>query len=720
MSNLKRRPKASSRVLPSPVQVVSVSVSAPRKKAAWTAALSYLTYILFLFRIPLLHPKVLLSGYDMPIFYAYKLFWVQSIKAGDPAIWNPYSSFGNSFLGDPGVGFFSPFNLLHFFLSPTYAFTWEAILHFWLAAFGTYLFMRSIGSRPFSAFFSGFVFAFGAFLIINSAAAQCILWWAAAWIPMILYCLNETIETRKMRWFLATSVCLALSYFEGEPQITQYNFMFCGFYLLYAWLAKKMPFRRMALVTAGLVVIFLLLVACGLIPAMEYAELSNRWGWKIGNIMTENLTPASLQTFLHPFYQGSPLDGTYHGRWGYHASTNYIGWVPLGLFFVGLFYAGRIPKFSWMMIMALFFTTLSMGDSTAFSNWFFMLFYHYVPFFAHHRTISRMMVLTQFAMACGAGLVLDHFIEKWRAWRMGKTPGIRLWVPWFALLIFSITFVELLKFDLPFEATVDAGILTNRDQVFPEPMMTWALNDKGYYRVQPVNRICANLYWHLFQPITYDDTMDSKAADYLSKWDQNPDSPLSDVMALKYVFHPRIQPTSVRFKQLSTQIPYAFVNREPLPRAFMVGGYQVIKGGYYQAADMIENNRFDYRHEILLEQAPLGLPVSSPQDTGEVRITHFGNNEVLMHCHANKPGLLFLSDVNFPGWTAKLNGKTTKILTADGLFRAVVIPQAGDYDLRMSYWPTHLTAGLVISSLGWVCVLGCLVWYKKEEKTVLS
>jgi hypothetical protein len=481
---------------------------------------------------------------------------------------------------------------------------------------------------------------------------------------------------------------------------------------LLAWLQKRLSFLRMASMTAGLVVVFCLLTACSLLPTLEYVQNSNRWGWGVENIMTENLDASNLQTFIHPFFQGSPLDGSYHGRWGFHASTNYIGWVPLALFVAGLFFTNKIKNLTWFLVMGLLFTLLSMGDSTILSNAVFMFFYHYVPFFGHHRTISRMMFLTQFAMACGAGLVLDYWIQRWREKDREKTGIIRKGLPWFALLILLLSFVDLFKFDAPFART-------DRDQVFPEPMMQSALDDKGYYRVQPSNRICADLYWHLFQPITYDYTSAGTAADYLSKWDDNPDSPLSDVMAMKYVFHGRIHSTSTRFKPMDPKQPFFWINQQPLPRAFMTGGYQVIAGGLFKAEDMIAGNQFDYRHEILLDKKPEGLPESDPKITGETQITSYTNHEVLIHCQAPAPGLLFLSDINFPGWKAQINGKPAEILNADGLFRAVVIPAAGDYDVRMSYWPTHLTAALIISAIGWAGVLGSLAWCYGRRKTAL-
>jgi len=60
--------------------------------------------------------------------------------------------------------------------------------------------------------------------------------------------------------------------------------------------------------------------------------------------------------------------------------------------------------------------------------------------------------------------------------------------------------------------------------------------------------------------------------------------------------------------------------------------------------------------------------------------------------------LLSASETNFPGWTARVNGKATPILAANYAFRAIEIP-AGTSMVEFSYWPPGMTAGLIISAI---------------------
>jgi hypothetical protein len=680
----------------------------------WLVGLAYLIYVLFFLRYPLTHPHEIQVGHDISTSYDSKFFWIESLRSGDIGFWNPYAHLGVPFLANPVMGPFSITNLFRFLFSTTYSFVWEAAAHFWLAAFGAYLFMISLGCRWLSAAVTGFVFAFGAALVLNNWDTQLPLWYSGAWIPAVFYCLNEAIKTSRARWVVATAACLALALFDGFPQMVQYIFMLSGFYLVGAWLGKKITLGRLVGIMAALVALFLVLGACQILPSMEYFRQTGRWNWGLGYVLNEIVRPVDLMTYLNPYFLGSPVDNSFHGRWSFQTEVLYIGWIPLALFTVGIFIFKKVPGFLWMLLMALLFTELAMADSTPLSNALFMFFYHYVPMFAHFRNPNRMMFLVQFAMACGAGLVLDYWIKCWQARQPKKGP-----IPWFIYAVALLAVADLIRFDWPFVRTADESYIIGRDQIFPDPMMQWALDDKDYCRVEPPNRLTQNMYWHLFQPVNLDPTYLAGVDDYMGRWESNPDSPLSDLIGLKYayVFMGGITPASTRFHSLSPQYPYFWINNKSMPRAFLVGGYQVSDESASRFADDLGAGRFDYRNLALLEKKPEGLPASAPGTAGDVQITRYGNDEILLRGHAKKPGLLLVSDSYFPGWKAFLNGRPTEILRADTLFRAVAIPQAGDFEVQMKYWPTHLTAGLMISAAGWLglAVCGILIFWRKQR-----
>lgn len=67
------------------------------------------------------------------------------------------------------------------------------------------------------------------------------------------------------------------------------------------------------------------------------------------------------------------------------------------------------------------------------------------------------------------------------------------------------------------------------------------------------------------------------------------------------------------------------------------------------------------------------------------------------------------------GWTAKVNGKRVKTYKTIDMFMAVKIPK-GKSSVRFSYWPPLLNAGIVISLLTLVGLIGNGYWSKRRSK----
>ena len=59
--------------------------------------------------------------------------------------------------------------------------------------------------------------------------------------------------------------------------------------------------------------------------------------------------------------------------------------------------------------------------------------------------------------------------------------------------------------------------------------------------------------------------------------------------------------------------------------------------------------------------------------------------------NATHPGWLVVSELDFPGWEAELEGKSLPIHRANGMFRAVCVP-GGKHDLRFSFHPWAMVA----------------------------
>jgi uncharacterized membrane protein YfhO len=76
---------------------------------------------------------------------------------------------------------------------------------------------------------------------------------------------------------------------------------------------------------------------------------------------------------------------------------------------------------------------------------------------------------------------------------------------------------------------------------------------------------------------------------------------------------------------------------------------------------------------------------------------------------SNGPGLLVLTDLSFPGWTAQADGRPAELRVADGFFRAVPL-SAGSHRVTFRYRPLSLLVGAAISVLSAVTLAAVLLF----------
>ena len=103
--------------------------------------------------------------------------------------------------------------------------------------------------------------------------------------------------------------------------------------------------------------------------------------------------------------------------------------------------------------------------------------------------------------------------------------------------------------------------------------------------------------------------------------------------------------------------------------------------------------------------APNALPqlTASRKDypAGSTRIVSENSNRLSLAVDANRDSALVVSDANFPGWRAWVNGKETKVETANGMFRAMEIPQ-GKSRVEMVFDSQTTRLGMFLSLCGLV------------------
>lgn len=124
-------------------------------------------------------------------------------------------------------------------------------------------------------------------------------------------------------------------------------------------------------------------------------------------------------------------------------------------------------------------------------------------------------------------------------------------------------------------------------------------------------------------------------------------------------------------------------------RAFFVNQYEFVKD-WVQLKEKLMTPGFDPRKVVLLETNEgkkindlSSITEEEPQAVLQRTAQSVSHEQWMVE--TNQPGFFVLSNVMFPGWCAKINGKRTPILAVNGMFQAVVIQNPGQYVIVFEY-----------------------------------
>lgn len=144
--------------------------------------------------------------------------------------------------------------------------------------------------------------------------------------------------------------------------------------------------------------------------------------------------------------------------------------------------------------------------------------------------------------------------------------------------------------------------------------------------------------------------------------------------------------------------PFAVMeNPGALPRAFYVPAAAVVADPAALLARLGAPDH-DARRVALIETPPAdGFLGATPPGTGTATIRADRSERLEIDVVADAPGFLFLSDQDYPGWEATVNGVAAPILRANYAFRLVRVP-AGAATVVFAYRPRPLRLGALVSA----------------------
>jgi len=167
-----------------------------------------------------------------------------------------------------------------------------------------------------------------------------------------------------------------------------------------------------------------------------------------------------------------------------------------------------------------------------------------------------------------------------------------------------------------------------------------------------------------------------------------------NMLNVKYIFSlfPLFREGSSFPLVVSGNNAYLYENTNVCPRVFCVDAFRVLPEK--QALGALIAPDFNPSREVILNEEPFLQPESA--EGSSVRITGYEVNSLMIRAHIERPCILVMSEIYYPGWKATVDGKETPILRADYCLRAVPLGP-GDHDVRFRFSSRVLRASLVVS-----------------------
>ena len=268
--------------------------------------------------------------------YVWKQFIVESLKAREIPLWNPYILSGVPFLAAGQHSALYPFSLMFYILPLGRAYGLFTVSQLLVAGLSLYFYARTIRLSRLSAAAGALVFAFAGFFLVSTVFPMIIA--VAAWLPFTLAVTERMLQAvrgeaeaegrgswRKrlaapLPWLILGSLSLGMQFLAGHVEIFYYNLLVLGAYALWQAVAELRHRRRdLALFAASLAVMVGLgagLGAVQVLPLYEHVSTNFRQDSATYQQIVGWAFPLRhLAAFLIPDAFGNPTHHSYVDFW---------------------------------------------------------------------------------------------------------------------------------------------------------------------------------------------------------------------------------------------------------------------------------------------------------------------------------------------------------------------------------------------------------------------
>ncbi len=182
-------------------------------------------------------------------------------------------------------------------------------------------------------------------------------------------------------------------------------------------------------------------------------------------------------------------------------------------------------------------------------------------------------------------------------------------------------------------------------------------------------------------------------------------SPLLDMAGLKYLFMPFNLTPPPRYRLLRNWGKLKlYENTAAFPRAWMVGG-AVAARDMDESTRLIRDPGFRPREAVVIETSEALPPLEPGPVACRIDWKERTSDRLRLEVEAERNGFLVLTETDYPGWEASMDGAPAPLYRANLAFRAVPVP-AGKHAVEFVFRPESVRTGLWGSFAFFVLALG--------------
>lgn len=729
--------------------------------------------ILAFFRESLLPPEgKIIYGSDLnDQFFFWKSFFVESIKQGQIPFWNPYSFSGTPFLAHPSVSPFYPLNLIFLIFPINLAFSLFLFVHL---LFASYFMFWFAGKKldTVSSLVSAVIFSLSGFFAARIFSGHIDIISTVSYMPLVFGSITSAINSRDKRYIFLSVISLTLMILAGYQFAVLITLEMVLIYLMFNVLISEVKLKIVRGLRQILVFLFIVICSYGLsavqfLPTYEFVRNSIRSeGLPYGLVTWGSYSFSTFKLFISPFYFGNPFPESY----------SYVG--PGPNFFELFFFVGRstliliaisftvflynlvfkkkmtmtgyrtglthqtpmnhktsgvksldtarlrksCSEWIFVFISILFFSALAMGKNLPFHKLFYNLFFPYRMF----RFPPQHLMAVSFILSYLAGYAMVFLRDR------------RL-----KIVIVLIITSELLLFGKQFIRT--ANIPTKG---FDQALTSRLGGNEGIYRVLPDYPVVSSVrkkidfeassYYKIYSTSGYNPIILDNYYKFVDKANgaanlslpyynveippPNPKRSYIDFLNVRYIL---VDPDFDQlkgdlpddFRLLSEQPGYKLIENTSYTQRFFLTKDIRYYRNFDEVGKILVEDKLNLSNQVLIKKENSNISLSSDcvlQEDDSVEIVRYDQNNILLKVRNSCDAVLSSSEVYYPGWKAKIDGKVQNIILSNYAFRSLFIPK-GDHTVEFYYRPTIYYVGGAVSLTTATFLLG-IFWKLKGKK----